>query len=118
MATVTVDFGFEVGFQWQRRQWILVSRLSFSGNSDSRFWFRRWVSVATVTVDFGFGIGFRWQRWVYVWVSTATVGLALGFNGAGGGFVVGLMDFAVGLDLGFEGGGLRRWGLGLQRVSA
>jgi hypothetical protein len=28
-----------------------------------------------------------------------TVGLALGFNGAGGGFVVGLMD------LGFEGGG-------------
>ncbi len=55
------------------------------------------------------------------------MGLALGFNGAGGGFVVGLMDglgFAVGLDLGFEGGGLR-WvlalmvgGLGLRRVSA
>ena len=56
-----------------------------------------------------------------------TVGLALGFNDAGGGFVVGLMDglgFAVGLDLGFESGGLR-WvsalmvgGLGLPRVSA
>jgi hypothetical protein len=46
---------------------------------------------------------------------------------AGGGFAVGLMDglgFAVGLDLGFEGGGLR-WvsalmvgGLGLRWVSA
>ena len=80
-----------------------------------------------MTVDFGFRVGFRWQQWVYVWVSTATVGLALGFNGAGGGFVVGLMDglgLAVGLDLGFEGGGLR-WvlalmvgGLGLRRVSA
>jgi hypothetical protein len=80
-----------------------------------------------VTVDFGFEVGFGWQRWVYVWVSTATVGLALGFNGAGGGFVVGLMDglgFAVGLDLGFEGDGLQ-WvsalmvgGLGLRWVSA
>jgi hypothetical protein len=80
-----------------------------------------------VTVDFGFEVRFWWQRWVYVWVSTATVGLALGFNGAGGGFVMGLMDglgFAVGLDLGFEGGGLR-WVstlmvgcLGLWRVSA
>ena len=80
-----------------------------------------------MTVDFGFGVGFRWQRWVYVWVSTATVGLSLGFNDAGDGFVVGLMDglgFAVGLDLGFKGGGLR-WvlalmvgGLGLRRVSA
>ena len=62
-----------------------------------------------MTVDFGFGVGFRRQRWIYVWVSMATVGLALGFNSAGGGFVVGLMDglgFAVGLDLGFEGGGL------------
>ena len=55
------------------------------------------------------------------------MGLALGFNGANGGFIVGLMDglgFAVGLDLGFEGGGLR-WvlalmvgGLGLRWVSA
>jgi hypothetical protein len=52
-----------------------------------------------VTIDFGFGVGFRWQRWIYVWVSTVTVGLALGFNGASGGFVVSLMD------LGFEGGG-------------
>ena len=81
----------------------------------------------SVTVDFGFGVGFWWQRWVYVWVSTATMGLALGFNGAGGGFVVGLMDgldFVVGLDLGFKSGGLR-WvlalmvgGLGLRWVSA
>jgi hypothetical protein len=81
----------------------------------------------SVTVDFGFGVGFRWQRWVYVWVSTAIVGLTLGFNGVGGGFVVGLMDglgFVVGLDLGFESGGLR-WvlalmvgGLGLRWVSA
>ena len=55
------------------------------------------------------------------------MGLALGFNGAGSGFVVGLMDglgFAVGLDLDFEGNGLR-WvsalmvgGLGLRWVSA
>ena len=42
-----------------------------------------------MTMDFGFGVGFRWQRWVYVWVSTATMGLALGFNGAGGGFCFG-----------------------------
>ena len=40
-------------------------------------------------MDFGFGVGFRWQRWVYVWVSTATVGLALRFNSAGGGFCFG-----------------------------
>ena len=53
----------------------------------------------SVTIDFGFEVGFWWQRWIYVWVSTMTVGLALGFNGAGGEFVVGLMD------LGFEGGG-------------
>ena len=81
----------------------------------------------SVTMDFGFGVGFRWQRWVYVWVSTAAVRLALGFNGANSGFIVGLMDglgFAVGLDLVFEGGSLR-WvlnlmvgGLGLRWVSA
>ena len=34
-------------------------------------------------------LGFGWQQWVYVWVSTATVGLALGFNGASGGFCFG-----------------------------
>ena len=70
----------------------------------------------SVTVDFGFRVGFRWQRWVYVWVSTATVSLALGFNGTSDGFVVGLMDglsFVVGLDLGFESDGLR-WVLALM----
>jgi hypothetical protein len=73
---------------------MLVSGLGFGGNGGFMFRFQR-------------------RQWVWLWDSTVPA--------------VGLMDglgFAVDLDLGFEGGGLR-WvsalmvgGLGLRRVSA
>ena len=49
------------------------------GEDDFYFGFRLVEHMVNEKKDFGFW----WPWWVYVWVSTAVVGLALEFNGGG-----------------------------------